>query len=60
MIFAKSAHILPSGAYRGPVYIGWWGNTSRGIFPVGTGLIVDGFANPRILVEIDVDAVVQE
>jgi hypothetical protein len=27
---------------------------------VGTGLIVDGFASPRILVEIDVDAVVQD
>ena len=29
------------------------GQTLRGVFPVGTGLIVDGFANPRILVEID-------
>lgn len=35
------------------------GQTLRGVFPVGTGLIVDGFANPRILVEIDVEAVVQ-
>ena len=32
----------------------------QGVFPVGTGLIVDGFASPRILVEIDVDAVVQD
>ncbi len=35
------------------------GRHLKGVFPVGTGLIVDGFANPRILVEIDVDAVVQ-
>jgi hypothetical protein len=36
------------------------GQYLKGVFPVGTGLIVDGFANPRILVEIDVEAVVQE
>ncbi|MDH3600836.1 MAG: RidA family protein [Candidatus Tectomicrobia bacterium] len=35
------------------------GQALRGVFPVGTGLIVDGFANPRILVEIDVEAVMQ-
>jgi enamine deaminase RidA (YjgF/YER057c/UK114 family) len=46
-------------AYREPVYQ-VVGRYLRGVFPVGTGLIVDGFANPRILVEIDVDAVVQE
>jgi enamine deaminase RidA (YjgF/YER057c/UK114 family) len=46
-------------AYREPVYQ-VVGRHLRGVFPVGTGLIVDGFANPRILVEIDVDAVVQE
>ena len=36
------------------------GQALKGVFPVGTGLIVDGFASPRILVEIDVDAVVQD
>jgi len=36
------------------------GQALKGVFPVATGLIVDGFANPRILVEIDVDAVVQD
>ena len=35
------------------------GKHLKGVFPCGTGLIVDGFANPRILVEIDVDAVIQ-
>ena len=36
------------------------GQALKGVFPVATGLIVDGFASPRILVEIDVDAVVQD
>jgi enamine deaminase RidA (YjgF/YER057c/UK114 family) len=44
-------------AYREPVYQ-VVGQYLQGVFPVGTGLIVDGFANPRILVEIDIDAVV--
>jgi len=35
------------------------GRHLEGVHPCGTGLIVDGFANPRILVEIDVDAVIQ-
>ena len=35
------------------------GRHLKGVHPCGTGLIVDGFANPRILVEIDVDAVIQ-
>ena len=29
-------------------------------FPAGTGLLEDGFANPRILVKIDVEAIVQD
>lgn len=32
----------------------------KGVYPVRTGLIVDGFAKPELLVEIDVDAVVQD
>ena len=35
------------------------GQHMRGVFPVGTGLIVNGYAKPRILVEIDVEAMVQ-
>jgi enamine deaminase RidA (YjgF/YER057c/UK114 family) len=49
---------LADRAYREPVYQ-VVGQYLKGVFPVGTGLIVDGFASPRILVEIDVDAVVQ-
>lgn len=46
-------------AYREPVYR-TVGQYLKGVFPVGTGLIVDGFANPRILVEIDIEAVIQD
>lgn len=35
------------------------GKHLKGVHPCGTGLIVDGFAKPEILVEIDVDAVIQ-
>ena len=35
------------------------GQYLKGVHPCGTGLIVDGLANPRILVEIDADAVIQ-
>ncbi len=35
------------------------GRHLKGVHPCGTGLIVDGLANPQFLVEIDVDAVVQ-
>jgi enamine deaminase RidA (YjgF/YER057c/UK114 family) len=55
----KITTYITDRAYREPVYQ-VVGRYLRGVFPVGTGLIVDGFANPRILVEIDVDAVVQE
>ena len=36
------------------------GQHLRGVHPCGTGIIVDGFARPEILVEIDVVAVVQD
>lgn len=49
---------LADRAYRDAVYQAV-GKYLKGVFPVGTGLIVDGFASPKILVEIDVDAVVQ-
>jgi enamine deaminase RidA (YjgF/YER057c/UK114 family) len=55
----KVTTYIADRAYREPVYQ-VVGQHLRGFFPVGTVLIVDGFANPRILVEIDVDAVVQE
>ena len=46
-------------AHREPVYRAI-GRHLRGVHPCGTGLIVDGFAMPEVLVEIDVVAVVQE
>jgi enamine deaminase RidA (YjgF/YER057c/UK114 family) len=54
----KITTYIADRVYREPVYrvIGQY---LKGVFPVGTGLIVDGFANPRILVEIDVEAVLQ-
>ena len=55
----KITTYIADRAYREPVYQ-VIGQHVRGVFPVGTGLIVDGFANPRILVEIDVEAMVQE
>jgi enamine deaminase RidA (YjgF/YER057c/UK114 family) len=36
------------------------GRHLKGVHPCGTGLIVNGFAKPHILVEIDVDAVIQD
>src|SRR3989442_9412018 len=45
-------------AYREAVYQ-VVGQALQGVFPVETGLIVDGLASPHILVEIDVEAVVQ-
>jgi enamine deaminase RidA (YjgF/YER057c/UK114 family) len=45
--------------YREPVYnvIGRW---LKGVFPVSTGLIVEGLAQPEYLMEIDVIAVIPE
>lgn len=46
-------------AYREPVYrvVGHW---LKGVFPVSTGLIVNGLAKPEWLMEIDVTAVIPE
>jgi len=46
-------------AYREPVYrvIGKW---LKGVFPVSTGLIVQGLARPEWVMEIDVVAVIPE
>ncbi len=46
-------------AYREPVYrvIGKW---LKGIYPVSTGLIVNGLARPELLMEIDVEAIIPE
>lgn len=46
-------------AYREPVYrtVGRW---LKGVFPVSTGLIVNGLARPEWLMEIDVTAVIPD
>lgn len=62
---AKLEHIckvtiyITDRAYREPVYnvIGKW---LKGVFPVSTGLIVNGLAKPEMLMEIDIDAVIPE
>ncbi|MCZ6556595.1 MAG: Rid family hydrolase [SAR324 cluster bacterium] len=55
----KITTYISDRGYREDVYQ-TVGRHLQGVFPVGTGLIVDGFASPRILVEIDVDAVIQD
>ncbi len=46
-------------AYRTPVYreLGRW---LKGVFPVSTGLIVQGLAKPEWVVEVDVTAVIPD
>jgi enamine deaminase RidA (YjgF/YER057c/UK114 family) len=50
---------LVDRGYRDAVYrsIGQW---LKGVFPVSTGLIIDGLARPEYLMEIDVFAVIPE
>ncbi|MGF1609557.1 MAG: RidA family protein [Kiloniellales bacterium] len=50
---------LTDRAYREPVYrvVGKW---LKGVFPVSTGIIVDGLARPEWVMEIDVIAVIPE
>jgi len=55
----KVTIFLADRAFREPVYR-TVGQHLKGVFPVSTGLIVDGFANPRIFVEIDVEAVIPD
>jgi enamine deaminase RidA (YjgF/YER057c/UK114 family) len=54
----KASIYILHRAHREAVYQAV-GRHLEGVHPCGTGLIVDGFANPQILVEIDVDAVIQ-
>ena len=50
---------LVDRGYRDAVYksIGKW---LKGVFPVSTGLVIDGLARPEYLMEIDVFAVIPE
>jgi len=62
---AKMEHIckittyITDRAYREPVYQ-VVGRHLKGVFPCGTGLIVNGLALPEMLVEIDIEAVIPE
>lgn len=50
---------LTDSAHREPVYrvVGRW---LKGVFPVSTGLIVQGFGRPEFLMEIDIEAVIPD
>lgn len=50
---------LTDRAYRDPVYqtIGKW---LEGVFPVSTGLIIDGLARPEWVMEIEVTAMIPD
>jgi enamine deaminase RidA (YjgF/YER057c/UK114 family) len=62
---AKLGHIckitiyITGREYREPVYreVGKW---LKGVYPVSTGLIIDGLARPEWVMEIDVIAVIPE
>ncbi len=62
---AKMEHIckittyITDRAYREPVYNAV-GRHLKGVFPCGTGLIVNGLALPEMLVEIDIEAVIPD
>ena len=50
---------LVDRGYRDPVYRAI-GKALKGVFPVSTGLVIDGLARPEYLMEIDVFAVIPE
>ena len=62
---AKMEHIckittyITDRAYRESVY-NVVGRHLKGVFPCGTGLIVNGLALPEMLVEIDIEAVIPD
>lgn len=55
----KTTTYITDTRYREPVYqeVGKW---LKGVFPISTGLVVSGLAQPQWLVEIDVIAVIPE
>ena len=55
----KTTVYITDPRYREPVYqvIGRW---LKGVYPVSTGLVVDGLAQPEWLMEIDVIAVIPD
>ena len=55
----KITTYITDRAFREPVY-NVVGRHLKGVFPCGTGLIVNGLALPEMLVEIDIEAVIPE
>ena len=55
----KITTYITDRAYREPVY-NTIGRHLAGVFPCGTGLIVNGLALPEMMMEIDVDAMIPE
>ena len=55
----KITTYITDRAYRIPVYHAV-GKHLKGIFPCGTGLIVNGLALPEMMVELDLQAVIPE
>ena len=55
----KITTYITDRAYRDPVY-NTIGRHLKGVFPCGTGLIVNGLALPEMMMEIDVDAMIAE
>ena len=55
----KITTYITDRAYRDPVY-NTVGRHLEGVFPCGTGLIVNGLALPEMLMEIDVEAVIPD
>ncbi|MYE67722.1 MAG: RidA family protein, partial [Acidimicrobiia bacterium] len=55
----KTTVYLTDPRYREPVYrvIGRW---LKGVYPVSTGVVIDGLAQPEWLMEIDVIAVIPD
>ena len=55
----KTTIYITDRAYRDDVYQAI-GRHLKGIYPVSTGLIVNGLAKPEMLMEIDVEAIIPE
>ncbi len=55
----KITTYITDRAYREPVY-NTIGRHLKGVFPCGTGLIVNGLALPEMMMEIDVEAVIPD
>ncbi|MEE3215814.1 MAG: RidA family protein, partial [Pseudomonadota bacterium] len=55
----KTTTYITDPRYREPVYreVGRW---LKGVFPISTGLVVAGLAQPEWLMEIDVIAVIPD